>query len=263
MFIPLVISIALSVQPDSVRFEHQASIEVAADHFTSDNVGNIYVVTGETITSYDQYGEELRIYSDKVLGDIFTVDAMWALKPIAYYQEAGFVVFLDNTLSAQGEPLNLAEHDLQTASVMCTSYNNGLWFYDPLDYRLVKTDQNLNVQLETEYLNQLISPDIDPIAMLEKDNRLYVVDSILGIMMFDQFGSYYTTLPIVGVTKIWVRKKSLYYVVNGTLGRYDLISKEHTAITIPSIDSPIIRVRAENDLLMLQTPESIEVYRIR
>lgn len=264
MVLPIYISALLIIPPtDSVGFEHLASIEVEADYVTSDNVGNVLVVTDEAIASYNSTGEKQRNYSNKVLGAISTVDAQWALKPVVFYQDPGFVVFLDNTLSEQGEPINLAEHELQNAALMCTSYNNGMWFYDPLDYRLTKTSLQMEILLTTEYMNQLVGNDLDPFLMLEKDNLLYLADSSKGVIIFDQFGSYYNTIPIEGLTSMWVQGKLIYYLANGKLSSYNQLTFQHQSISLPEVASEIIRVRTEGNLLVVQTVDSVELYQIK
>ena len=57
--------------------------------------------------------------------------------------------------------------------------------------------------------------------MVEQDSWLYLCDPENGVLVFDLFGGYARTLPVIGASEIQVRDGSIIYVKDGALHVYD------------------------------------------
>src|SRR5688500_1993390 len=82
--------------PDLVIREHH-------DAFTTDPLGNIYLVKGAEVVKYNASGIRTARYSNLQLGDVATIDAMNPLKILLHYRDFQQLVFLDNQLSPNGK----------------------------------------------------------------------------------------------------------------------------------------------------------------
>ncbi|MFI5142352.1 MAG: hypothetical protein ACHQII_08350, partial [Bacteroidia bacterium] len=51
------------------------TIKSTSDFFTTDNLGNTYLIKGEEIKKYSQTGDLLKIFSNKTTGKITSLDA--------------------------------------------------------------------------------------------------------------------------------------------------------------------------------------------
>jgi hypothetical protein len=179
--------------------------EVKGNSVEVDNLGDIYVLANQDVIKYKSSGQLFRSYSNKSLGNISRIDVSNPLKILVFYKDLSRLVFVDNTLSEQKENVYLERFEREFASLACTSNDeNGIWLYDPVAFSLTRYNQKMNIKAEVLNINQLTGKAINPVWMTERGNRLYLVDSQNGIMMFDIFGTYLKTLPIKGLTKLWV-----------------------------------------------------------
>jgi hypothetical protein len=205
-------SIALSTQKvvnssdtQSVNWKVLWSAEVTGNSVEVDNLGDVYVLANQDVIKYKSTGQLFRSYSNKSLGNISRIDVSNPLKILVFYRDLSRLVFVDNTLSEQKENVYLERFDREFASLACTSNDeNGIWLYDPVAFSLTRYNQKMNIKAEVLNINQLTGKTINPIWMTERGNRLYLVDSQNGIMVFDIFGTYLKTLPIRGLTKLWI-----------------------------------------------------------
>jgi hypothetical protein len=177
----------------------------------TDHLGDVYLVKGDQLSKYKSSGAFFRVYSNKNLGKITSVDAANPLKIIVFYRDFSRVVFLDNTITDNGEPLKLDEFNMEQASLVCWSYDNGIWIYDPIRFSLTRLNQQLKIQNEILNLNQILGFPLQPAWMIEADNYLFISTPDHGILQFDVFGTYMRTIPIKGIEKFDVSGESIIY----------------------------------------------------
>src|ERR1044072_3137490 len=84
-----------------------ATVQVQADKMTSDNIGNVYLIKGESIAKYDSAGGLQKTFSNKNFGAIPSADATNALRIVLFYKDFNRIVTLDNTLSQNGDAIQL------------------------------------------------------------------------------------------------------------------------------------------------------------
>ena len=144
------------------EFKLIATIDAEADFFTTDNQSNVYVVKKGELSKYNKTGNLLYKYSNKNLGPIDFVDASNMLQLLLFYKNFSQVVFLDNTLSLNGEPVSLDKIGFQQTGLVCTSHNGGLWLYNQQNLELVHLDQTLEKKQQTGNLSLLMNIDLHP-----------------------------------------------------------------------------------------------------
>jgi len=190
--------------------------------FEMDNLGYIYVGLNEQVTQLNEAGDTLNQYSNKSLGYLDGIDASNPHKILVHYPGNSVVTFLDNKLGPRSDDLYLQEKGLEQSSVVCASYNNGLWVYDKVYLGMFRLNQNLEVNIETGNLTQVLGKSLDPVKMQEVGKWLYVADSEDGIYVFDIFGAFYKRIPISGISDFQIESGYLFYLKEGILFRSQL-----------------------------------------
>jgi hypothetical protein len=243
---------------DTSRFELLHAIETNPDFFTTDNQSNIYTVKGDVLTKYDKTGKLLYKYSNKNFGDITFVDASNMLKILVFYRNYLQAVFLDNTLSLNGEPISLDKIGFIQAQLICSSHNNGIWIYDQQNLELVRVNQNLERTQQTGNLAALLSIELHPDYLIEYDNKVYLNNPGTGILVFDIYGTYYKTIPVKDIKQFQPFGNLVYYNRGNEVKAYDLRTSDEFQFQIPIEDFKSFRL--EMGVLVLQIKEAIQLY---
>jgi hypothetical protein len=214
------------------------TVPVKGNALEVDNLGDVYVLANQDIIKYRSNGQFYRSYSNKSLGNISRIDASNPLKTLVFYRDLSRLVFIDNTLSEQQENVYLERFEREFASLACTSNDdNGFWLFDPVSFSLTRYNQKMNVKAEVLNINQLTGKTINPVWMTERGNRLYLVDSKNGILLFDIFGTYLKTIPLIGITKLWIDGDWIVGLNESkTLVRSTISAIEQDSIRLPESD---------------------------
>ncbi|OFY84420.1 MAG: hypothetical protein A3K10_04215 [Bacteroidetes bacterium RIFCSPLOWO2_12_FULL_31_6] len=168
------------------------------------------------------------------------------MKIVVFFRDFSKIVVLDNTLTQQGGVLDLNEVSLEETSLVCTSYNNGIWYYNPLKFQLTRLEHATKNVNSSANISNILNKNIQPNFLVEFNNKLYLNDPINGILVFDIYGTYLKTIPIFGLTTFQVKEKYLLYVnQDGQIETYDFFTLEKS-IYKPLQHSNIKTVRLEN-----------------
>lgn len=240
------------------NFKLVSEIETETNFFTTDNQSNIYIVKKYELLKYNKSGKLLYKYSNKNFGDITYVDASNMMRVLIFYKDFAQVVFLDNTLSLHGEPISFDKIGFQQVNLVGSSFNNGMWIYDQQKFALVQLNTDYVTAQQTENINNLLNIELQPISLLERDNRLYLNNPETGILTFDIYGTYYKTLPIKNVKEFQVIGDWVYYLHKGQIKAYNMKTTEETDFAMPEGD--FIDFRLEVDALILRTSKGLSIY---
>ncbi len=238
------------------------TIKETFDLVTTDELGHVYALKGDELFLFDAKGKRLARNSVKSFGEITSMDAFSSLKPMIFSRPQGMLAVLDNTLAVQGDPIDLNRNGFAQVTLACMSVQNAFWFYDERLMQLSRVDRQLRPLAETGRLDQLIGSSVRPVFMQEFDSWLYLCDPELGVLVFDLFGGYSRTLPLIGTTRIEVRDGRILYLKDGVLHSYDLRTGE---INIPITwinlkgNPRAITARVERGLLYVHFPEKLVI----
>jgi hypothetical protein len=234
------------------------TIEVTSDFFTTDNQSNIYTVKGNELTKYDKTGKQLYKYSNKNLSNITSVDASNMLKILVFYKDFLQVVFLDNTLSQNGEPVSLDKLGLQQTQLVCSSHNSGMWMYDQQNFALIRLDQDLQKSQQVNNLTAIVHDTLQPNLLVEYNNNVYMNNPYKGIMIFDVYGTYYKTIPVQNVSQFQPIGDWVYYLVDKNVKAYHVKTTEEKEFEMPLTEFQNFRL--EMGVLVLRTATSISIF---
>ncbi len=232
------------------------------DQFTTDEIGNVYTLQGDELALYDANGKQLVRNSLKTFGNITAIDVFSSLKPIIFSRPQGMLAALDNTLAIQGDPIDLNRSGFPQVTLACMSVQSCYWFFDERLLQLMRVDNQLRPLSGTGRLDQLLGFSPRPVFMQEFDSWLYVSDPEQGVLVFDIFGGYAKTIPVVGAASLEVRDGHILYVKDGVLHSYDLKSFE---ISMPvtwlatSKEKGLRDARIERGLLFALYPDRIVI----
>jgi hypothetical protein len=233
------------------------TIKIKSDFFTSDNIGNIYTVKGDEIRKYNTNGELLKIYSNKKLGKITSVDASNPLRVLVFYKDFARVVLLDSQLSENGEGISLEQLSLEQSDLASTSFNNGLWFYNRQNAELIRIDEGLNKVVNTGNLNRILGTELHPNFLMEYNGYVYLNNPADGILVFDIYGTYYKTIPLKNLKNFQVRDEEIFYYEQKQLKAFQ--TKLLSDYSLPVPDTSISNARVDKGKFYFEFADSVVV----
>jgi hypothetical protein len=202
-------------------------------YYAVDPQGNTYQVKNETVYKYDPQGNLLFTYSDKSLGNINTLDVSNPLRPLLFYKDLQMLVITDNTLSVHNrQTISFDDLGLYQVQMVATSrMDNGIWLYDQGTFQLKKMSQNWEMIYQSGNLEQLLGKKaISPQAMIENNGYLYLVCRNNGLLIFDMYGAYSKSIPLLEVTFFFPSAQFIYVAQGERMSAYHL--KAHETIEI-------------------------------
>ena len=227
--------------------------------FTTDNMGNAYVVSENLLLQFDSNGKPLNHYDEKNLGRLARVDADNPLKILAFYPDFAQINILNSQLALQST-IQLRGLGIEQPVLICNSkIDYGIWVYDRQDFKLKKIDLNLQVTRETANIPQLIEKEINPRFLIEGGKYVLMADPDIGILFFDQYGTYFKTLPAKNVYYMQATEEELFYVSNGSFYTYNFKTLAEQKVNLPVNDS-LNAARVEQHRLFLTSNTELKIF---
>jgi hypothetical protein len=234
------------------------TLDVQAQLISSDKLGNLYAISNHEILKYDANGKLLQKNSIKSLGNIYTLDVSNPMKILAFYKDYNKIVFLDNMLAASENSIDLSSIGFDQVTLSCTSHDNGIWVYNSLNFELVRMEPTLKISHQSGNISQLIGSAIKPLALVENNNRVYLCDSIQGVLVFDIFGTYIKSIPLFKVKDFQVENNMMYFLDNSGFGSFnlDLIQQQKMDIPEPEVQ----QIRLQKNRVFFRLKDNIKIY---
>lgn len=213
-----------------------------------DNLDQIHIIDNRgTLTRYSQDLKPLYKYADNTLGSIQHVDVNNPLKTLVFHRDYGIVSYLDNTLALLRKA-DLQDWGFYDISTIASSNDGLIWLYDPTRNQILKVDDEGQVILSTNNLNDYNLEDLEPIKIVERDNKIFVYDAQFGIIIFDNLGQYLKVLPIKGISTFQTDGRNLYIYKEGKIIVYTIRLLEESKLDLGE------NIKASNVLI---SPKSI------
>lgn len=154
-----------------------------------DHWGNIYRWDENSLEKYDPVQNLFFRNGNLLFGKISKLDLIQPQKPFVFFEETQRIVFLDNTLSEQGDYLTLQTLIPQSwITQVSGSILGGFWCFDHMNLRVIRIDPLGNVMFSLDNLPQF-NPlsDWNAIGMTEHKNSLFIWDH-QNLFEFDLLG---------------------------------------------------------------------------
>ncbi len=205
-----------------------------------DNIGNVYTINDDVITKHF-VNHQTKTFSIKTFGKHENIDVTNGLRILLYFKDFQRVLFLDSQLSPNGDVIELTELGFEQTSLVCSSINNGFWLYNQANNELVKFNQNLEISVKTGNLKRLLDIDLQPNYMIEHNGKLYLNNPTTGILVFDIYGAYIKTIPLISLEKFQIQYPYIFFIKNDKAQYFDISTFETFEISqIPENCNDII-----------------------
>jgi len=262
-FIFLILSITNNTKGQTNTFNLIATISLEPKEIQSDRMGNVYVISKTNqLYKYSSTGKLLGTLNYNYSGNITSLDVSNPLEIYVFYRELNSIVFLDNNLAFRGD-INLSNYGIGQSSSIARSYDNGIWVFDVVDLQVKKLSKDGSTTLQSANVRQFTQANsIMPNYMYDNNDRLYVNDSALGILVFDVFANYIKTIPLRGIVDFKILGDDLYFCKNKVLYDYNLKGLLQKSIQLPDSIS-ISDCSIEKDRLYLSKDNFVEIFEIR
>lgn len=238
------------------------SIPMDGRMMTVDDLGNVYVVReNNSLIKFTDAGDSSTFYRSVLNGDIGSVDATNPLRVVVYYPAYSKVILLDRMLAPKNE-LDLKKLNIVGNACVALSADGNLWVYDKFNVRLLKINERLEQIGESNDLRQQLAEVPDPVHMLERERKVYMSDSTLGIYTFDQYGAYINTLQLYGVGQLQVFGTQMVYRRADTLLSYDYKKVTDNVMLLPVNGKEIISAAVSRATLYVLYRDELVLYRM-
>jgi hypothetical protein len=162
--------------------------EQTIEEWNIDNLGNVYIVQGNTLVKSDSTGKQIYSQSIKSIGKISQIEPINAMKIILFSEEQQSICIVDNTLTLNGDCKYLDDFNAQNAKFIAVSgRSNLIWVYDEFKSTMLLIDFVKDKIIQrVENLIGIIDAKAGFFKMSEKENYLYVYAIDGNVYEFDQ-----------------------------------------------------------------------------
>ncbi len=235
-----------------------ATIEETDTSFTTDPLGRIYTYSSGNLVRYSAAGkleQEFSIYNRGELGYIDTRDP---LKILLFFPAYGDVSILDAGFS-ENISFSLQSLGYPMSQLICISPRQGYWLYDPAQRKLIKLNEQLNVIAESTLIDRVDDLPSDPDGLTDSGNWVVMHVPGLGLLVFDQYGTYFKTVRIEELTSFQVSGNKILVFNGKKVQRIGISDGIVEQMVLPEkVDADGIRV--EEGRLVIRSGSSILVY---
>jgi hypothetical protein len=173
-----------------------SQVEVAKNikDFSIDALGNCYAIRNNEIIKINRDGKIVSNNSRRDQGIPTAIDAIDPLRILVLFKDFGIISRYDNFLGSQPD-IDLRQFGIFDAQLIAGTNDGGVWIFDRATNQLFKINPELNKNLLTIDLRQILYKEIAP-KMIRISANWMVLQSEKEVFVFDQFGTYIRTLPI-------------------------------------------------------------------
>lgn len=245
-------------------FKSIATLSQNVDYIHVDRLQRLYLVQNDyELIQCDAKGTPLYAFNENTLGPITYVDVNNPFRLLVYYDDYATVVLLDRTLS-ELQRYDLSGLNLPQTQAIGMASDNHLWVFDLSTATLKKIDQSDQVLVESLELDLLLPEPLNPIRVMEHNNRVYLHDPKVGILVLDVFGTYVKTIPLPATVSYfqWQDEKLLYTHQN-ILHAYEPATFLTQQIPLSIIQENAQQVCITQELLYVRYPDRVAIFRLR
>jgi hypothetical protein len=234
------------------------SISIVGHIISTDKSGNVYCATNKnTIYRFDANGDSTGFFNTVRRGKISQIDATNPMRILVFYNDVPQLIFLDKMMSAKSS-IDLKSLKIYDCPSISNSADGLVWAYHTINAELVKIDDNAKISSSSFNFLQLFQTNVQPIFITEQERMLFVIDTNLGILKFDQFGNYLTTYHFSPKELQYVNKQLVFYI-DGEIVNYNLQTLQEKKLIIPNAVD-VINARIERNRLYVLRKNTLDIY---
>ena len=250
------------------QYQLVSTIPVEGKFMTTDFLKNSYVITARNqVMKYDSTGNLVGNFSENKYGAPTSVDATSPFNVVIFFKDFATAVTTDMRLNTR-HLFRLSNIEINNIAAVGLSHDNYLWVYDQDVNRLKKVNKNYEVMYQSLDLTQLVGEEVEPNFIIERSisgsNLVFLGIPNMGIIVFDMFGVYYTSIPnfslqAENLSSFQIINDKIVYFYDGKVMIYDFFTKEITALNIPHTNTSNA-VNIERGQLFLLGEKELKLY---
>lgn len=220
--------------------------------FTIDILDNIYVLTVlDQLKKMSSKGDSLAVFNNvKNYGKLSAIDVSNPLHIVVFYKGQNKVVFLDQFLHVKNT-LNLSNLGVLSASAVCLAFDGNIWVYDDFENRILRISSEGKILSTTTNFRELFNPLPTINWIRENNGLLYAYDATKGIFVFDFYGTYKNTIPIIGWENLSIHKNKIYGWHQNHIQEYDRDTKNFQSTVFPFESATIRQVEFNSNFIWI------------
>lgn len=228
-------------------------------NFTTDRLGNIYLINPYRITMYDKNGDSLREFNSRKFGEITYVDATDPYQLLVFFKDYNLILFLDNFLSENGDIIDLQTLGFDQVTFACQSRERGLWIFDLVRQRIIKLNEDYQQTHESINLAQWFGQSSEIKMMLEYNNQLYAQNTEGKILIFDHFATFIKNVGIQTESELQILENQILYLRDDRYCQYYLDLFEENCKIID--EQSTIHLRKEKGRLYYSDEVKLSIFK--
>ncbi len=237
---------------------HTLALENGA--FTTDGLQQVYLVTPQQeVVKYDALGNELGRYSNRRLGKLGQIDANNPFNVLLYYPDFQTIITLDRSLGVIAT-FNLFEFGAVLPTAVAFSEEAELWVYDRASAELKKYVRESGKLREEKNLVVPLEKNARPTQLLARAGMIYLNVPTVGIFLFDRYGHFLRTLPLLQLPSFQVIEHQLFYRQNHEWFSFDVQTLATVPIRLPPPVLPDSDIRFGKGRVWLRDSVSVRVF---
>jgi hypothetical protein len=252
------LSLTLQAQTSFDKLNLLKTIDLKSQIITTDKLGNLYAVANQEIFKFDAQGILLQKNSLKNFGNLFSIDVSNPMKILAFYKDYNKILFLDNMLAPSAGSIDLSTIGFDQVTLTCSSHDNGMWVFNSLNFEIVRMEPTLKISHQSGNIAQLTGNAVKPTALFETNNKVYLCDTMAGVLIFDVFGTYIKTIPIKSIVDLQVENNILYFIDKKGFGSFSMDLLQQNEMVLPQ--NNIKQIRLQKNRVFMRLPDKIDIY---
>jgi len=235
------------------------SVPLSGKSITSDQLRNVYVITkSNMVERYDSSGNLTGRLSENRYGKIESVDATSPFNLLFFFKDNNTVLTGDVKMNVKNL-YKLSTIGISSAKAACLSYDNYIWVFDAADNKLKKINNNYEVTYTSEDITVYVGQNIKPDFLIERDGFIFLNDPDLGILVFDRYGTYYNSFPLVGLHSFQVIKNMILFREDNYIKIFNYSTRQTQSLPLP-VNVGVKEVRLERGRLYILTDTELKIY---
>ena len=188
----------------------------------------IFLLEKGIIKKFNAEGQLITTYGNIYIDQQTQIIGNNTFKTLLYCPDYGKIIQLDKRLG-EIDVIDIFSIGNYVITNVTPSYDNEfMWIWDMSTQRLLKLNNQQQPVFTSNTISQWTGTELYPQSMQEIATRLILNDTARGIFIFDNNGNYRKQLPIKKALSIKIKGDVLYYVQQGTLLSYDLLTFAET-----------------------------------
>ncbi|MEO7310039.1 MAG: hypothetical protein ABIX01_06555 [Chitinophagaceae bacterium] len=232
--------------------------------FTTDNLGNLFLVgERQQIKKLNDHFDSVGLFNDvRRYGKLYSIDASNPLKILLYYREFSTIIVLDRFLNLRNT-IDLRLSNIFQTRAISQSYDNNIWVFDDLDYKIKKIDESGKQLLETTDFRVLFDAPPRPDKIEDFNKYLFAYDSTKGLFIFDYYGTLQNQVAFKNLKDVQGFSKGIIARDSTGLVYYEPSTIETKHQLLPAAILTAIKIKiVGNKLFSMPYRGIVEVYQL-